>query len=76
MMTREALQQVAALLVERVETRDRRVSRVVWTGAARTFFASASIDADEDAAVWSWRPRTDSSPQYQRDVLDWYLKVG
>ncbi len=23
-----------------------------------------------------WRPRTDSDPQEQRSVLDWYLEVG
>ena len=26
--------------------------------------------------VWQWRPRTDSSPQQQRSVLDYYLEVG
>ena len=24
----------------------------------------------------NWRPRTDSNPQKQRSVLDWYLEVG
>ena len=38
-------------------------------------------DAGRDVAVtderWGfWRPRTDSGPQYQRSVLDWYLEVG
>ena len=56
---------IAVLLVEPVETRDRRVVRVVWTGAARPFFAAAVVDADEDTAVWSWRPRTDSNRRRQ-----------
>ena len=35
--------------------------------SARPFFAEAAC---------FWRPRTDSNPQYQRSVLDWYLEVG
>jgi DNA invertase Pin-like site-specific DNA recombinase len=51
--TPEAIQQVVALLVERVETRDREVVGWVPTGAAEPFF---------DAAMLSlWRPRTDSN---------------
>ncbi len=36
-MTPEGIQQVDALLVERVETSDRHVTRVIWAGAARPF---------------------------------------
>jgi hypothetical protein len=28
------------------------------------------------ASVGFWRLRTDSGPQQQRSVLDWYLEVG
>lgn len=51
--TPEAIQSIVALLVERVETRDRQVVGWVPTGAAEPFF---------DAAMLSpWRPRTDSN---------------
>ena len=36
--------------------------------SARPFVAAAE--------TCFWRPRTDSGPQYQRSVLDWYLEVG
>ncbi len=39
-MTPEGIQQVVALLVERVETSDRHVTRVIWAGAARPFFTA------------------------------------
>ncbi len=38
--TPEEVQPIVALLVDRVETRYRRVVRVVWTGAARPFFSA------------------------------------
>ncbi len=37
-------------------------------GPAEAFFDSAWLSP--------WRPRTDSGPQQQRSVLDWYLEVG
>jgi len=48
---RWVVQQIVALLVERLETSNRRVTRVIWAGAARPFFAAG------DYAVAS---RTDS----------------
>jgi hypothetical protein len=39
-MTREGIQQVVALLVDRVETSNRRVTRIIWAGAARPFFTA------------------------------------
>ncbi len=66
--TPEAIQQVVALLVERVETRDRQVVGWVPTGPAEPLFDSALLSP--------WRPRTDSGPQYQRSTLNWYLEVG
>jgi len=40
---------------------------IEWTAPARPFFEPAAM---------LWRPRTDSNPQQQRSVLDWYLEVG
>jgi hypothetical protein len=59
---------IVALLVERVETRDRQVVGWVPTGPAEPFFNSALLSP--------WRPRTASGTQQQRSVLDWYLEVG
>jgi hypothetical protein len=56
------------LLVERVETRDRQVVGWVPTGPAEPFLDSAMLSP--------WRPRTDSNPQQQRSVLDYYIEVG
>ena len=62
------VQGIVALLVERVETQEQRWIRVIPSGPARPFF---------DAAHGGyWRPRTDSNPQQQRSVLDYYLEVG
>jgi hypothetical protein len=44
-----------ARLRQRVETADRRVTRVVWTTAARPFFAAGEVVAD-DSDAWFWRP--------------------
>jgi alkanesulfonate monooxygenase SsuD/methylene tetrahydromethanopterin reductase-like flavin-dependent oxidoreductase (luciferase family) len=30
----------------------------------------------ESFALFGYSPRTDSGPQQQRSVLDWYLEVG
>jgi len=51
--TPEAIQQVVALLVERVETRDREVVAWLPTGPAEPFFDSALLSP--------WRPRTDTN---------------
>ncbi len=51
--TPEAIQQIVALLVERVGTRDRQVIGWVPTGPAEPFFDSALPSP--------WRPRTDSN---------------
>ena len=51
--TPEAIQSIVALLVERVETRDRQVVGWVPTGPAEPFFDSALLSP--------WRPRTDSN---------------
>ena len=50
--TPEAIQSIVALLVERVETRDRQVVGWVPTGPAEPFFDSALVSP--------WRPRTDA----------------
>ena len=55
--TPEAIQQIVALLVERVETRDRQVVGWLPTGPAEPFFDSASASL--------WRPRTDSNRRRQ-----------
>ena len=53
----DKLQELVPWLVERVETDDRRVVRIVPTEPAQPFFA----DADEDGLRGVWRPRTDSN---------------
>ena len=57
--TPEAIQPIIALHVERVETRERRVVRIVWVPAARPFFAP--VEATEDGVLLVERPRTDSN---------------
>jgi hypothetical protein len=63
------LAELVQLLVERVQTTGRTVEpkSIEWTPPARPFF--------EEGALLK-RPRTDSNPQQQRSVLDWYLEVG
>ena len=59
------LEELVAQLVERVETVDRRVSRVLWTPPARPFFADgeamAEASLDGEGALL-WRPQGDSNP--------------
>lgn len=58
--------EVVRMIVDSVTGKGKGISldRLVWTGPVQTLFAL-------DAA-----PRTDSNPQFQRSVLDWYLEVG
>ena len=49
------LRELVALLVDRVETADRAVARVVWTAPARPFFVAAAAEAD-DRAAWGVAP--------------------
>jgi hypothetical protein len=67
--TRQQLSEVVQLLVERVTASGRTVDSesIEWTPPARPFFEPSAL---------LWRPRTDSNPQQQRSVLDWYLEVG
>jgi hypothetical protein len=51
--TPDAIQQIVALLVERVETADRQVVGWLPTRPAEPFFDSALLSP--------WRPRTDSN---------------
>ena len=55
------LQALVLELVERVETAQRAVTRVVWTPAARPFFTSGEVVADHSDALF-WRPQGDSNP--------------
>jgi hypothetical protein len=55
------LQELVAQLVERVETADRRVTRVVWTPAARPFFAAGEV-VTYDSGALLWCPQGDSNP--------------
>ena len=56
-MTREQLQEIFALMIERVETKDQKVTRVVLLPEWRPFF-----DAERTEVRWGpWRPRTDSN---------------
>ena len=45
----EQLRELVALVVERVETADRAVARVVWTPPARPFFLAAAAEAEQRA---------------------------
>jgi hypothetical protein len=47
----EKLRELVALLVERVETADRQLARVVWTAPARPFVAAAAAEAAEQGVV-------------------------
>jgi hypothetical protein len=55
------LQALELELVERVQTANRAVTRVVWTPAARPFFAAGEVIADDSGAL-VWRPQGDSNP--------------
>lgn len=56
----DRVQELIALVVERVDTEDQRVTGVTWLPSARPFFRD--LDADTDiAAAPLWRPRTDSN---------------
>ena len=48
--TPEQLQTLAAQLIERVDTSDRKVMRIVWSPPTRPFFAAAEGDAP--ALLW------------------------
>ena len=43
----EKIRELVALLVDRVETVDRAVARVIWTPPARPFFLAAAAEAAE-----------------------------
>jgi hypothetical protein len=58
--TPEAIQQVVAQLVERVETADRAVVGWLPTGPAEPFFDSALLSR--------WRPRTDSGTRHRHET--------
>ena len=49
------LQELVAQLVDRIETADRQVTRVVWTPPARPFFAAGEAIADDSGALL-WCP--------------------
>jgi hypothetical protein len=67
--TRPQLQELVQLLVQRVQASGRTVvpATIEWTPPARPFFEPAALLV---------RPRTDSNPQQQRSVLEWYFEVG
>lgn len=58
--TPDKVQELVALLVERVETANQRVVRVVWVPGARPFFRDVAAEADAEGAQ-VWRPRRDSN---------------
>jgi DNA invertase Pin-like site-specific DNA recombinase len=59
--TPEQLQQLVAKLIERVETANRKVVRIVWSAPARPFFASGDLVADGNGVLQE-RPQGDSNP--------------
>ncbi len=60
----EKIRELVALLVERVETTDREVVRVVWSGPARPFFLAAAANS-EDRALWGLAPPDGLEPPTQ-----------
>lgn len=70
--TPDKLQELVALLVERVETANQHVGRVAWVPAARPFFRDIAAEAEDEAAL-VWRPRRVSGAQDPtHDPLAWY----
>lgn len=71
--TPDQLQALLSQVVERVETADREVVRVVWTSPARPFFGSA--EATDGTAALLWCPQGVSStlPLSEDDDLAWYV---
>jgi hypothetical protein len=63
------IQQIVALLVDHVETRDQQVVAVHWSGSARPFF-TADVFA---VAPPDGLQRSRSKPY---DVLAWYADAG
>jgi len=61
-------------LVDRVETADREVVRVVWEARARPFFLAAAAEA-EDRALWGVAPPDGLEPSPATDPLAWYVAV-
>jgi hypothetical protein len=55
------LTELISHLVERVETADRMVTRVVFTPPARPFFAPTDVVTDDSSALL-WCPQGDSNP--------------
>ena len=54
---REHLQELVALLVERVDTADQHVVGLTWTPPTRPFACDASVNVGEDGALcWRRRP--------------------
>ncbi len=56
----DRVQELLALLVERVDAADQRVVGITWTPPARPFFAEPEPDTMGQPAPF-WRPRTDSN---------------
>ena len=72
----EKIRELVALFVDRVETGDRAVTRVVWSGPARPFFIAAAAEAEE-RAVWSVVPPDGLEGMAPgRDDLLWYSAAG
>ena len=61
MATKDKLQELVAMIVERVETKEQRVAQVIWSPPARPFFQDSAVGA----TALSERPRTDSNRRRQ-----------
>ncbi len=67
------MQEVVALLVDRVEARDRQAVRVVWTLAARPPFAAHAADVADGGCVTMAPPDgLEGAVGKSSDALEWY----
>ena len=69
----EKIRELVALLVDRVETADRAVARVVWTPPARPFFVAAEAKAAERGVLGVAPPDgLEGTGPGRADPLGWY----
>ncbi len=74
--SREQLQELVSLVIERVDNADQKVVGLTWTPPTRPFVRDASVNVGEDGAA-VWRPRTGPEIQERRsDGLGCYAEAS
>ncbi|CAN5263108.1 hypothetical protein BH23CHL9_BH23CHL9_16920 [soil metagenome] len=72
--TGDQLQALLSRIVERVESSDREVGRIVWTPSARPFFAAAeAVTGATRALLWCPQGVSSTLPLSEDDSLAWYV---